>query len=197
MTEKDKEMVKNEFVVLSPDIVFEALRQQNNNVVQWQSAQKGELDQAPEWEKSVEVLILNHKKISKIKGLEAFVNLRKLSMIDNCLVKIEGLSRCKLLEELSLEKNKLGSIDELQHLRYLKKLDLGRNRIKRIDNGLANLDNLTQLSIEDNLIQQLDGLDHLQSLMELYLGNNLISDVRETTKLKGLGRLIILDISGN
>ena len=33
--------------------------------------------------------------------------------------------------------------------------------------------------------------------MELYLGNNLISDVKETIKLKELQRLIILDISGN
>lgn len=33
--------------------------------------------------------------------------------------------------------------------------------------------------------------------MELYVGNNLISDIKETTKLKELPRLIILDISGN
>lgn len=33
--------------------------------------------------------------------------------------------------------------------------------------------------------------------MELYVGNNLISDVKETIKLKELQRLIILDISGN
>lgn len=33
--------------------------------------------------------------------------------------------------------------------------------------------------------------------MELYLGNNQISDIKEITKLKNLGRLIILDISGN
>jgi Leucine-rich repeat (LRR) protein len=33
--------------------------------------------------------------------------------------------------------------------------------------------------------------------MELYLGNNMISDIKEITKLKSLGRLIILDISGN
>ena len=40
-------------------------------------------------------------------ALETFVNLRKLSLVDNALTKIEGLSRCKLLEELSLEKNKI------------------------------------------------------------------------------------------
>lgn len=51
--------------------------------------------------------------------------------------------------------------------------------------------------MEDNEISLLDGLDSLQTLMELYLGNNLISDVKEIIKLKALGRLIILDISGN
>ena len=56
---------------------------------------------------------------------------------------------------------------------------------------------LTQLSLENNEIQRLDGLEDLQCLMELYLGNNLISDVKETIKLKDLQRLIILDISGN
>ncbi len=51
--------------------------------------------------------------------------------------------------------------------------------------------------MEDNQISTLDGLENLQTLMELYLGNNFIGDMREITKLKNLGRLIILDISGN
>ncbi len=51
--------------------------------------------------------------------------------------------------------------------------------------------------MEDNEISQLDGLENLQTLMELYLGNNIISDIKEIVKLKQLGRLIILDISGN
>lgn len=57
--------------------------------------------------------------------------------------------------------------------------------------------NLTQLSLENNEISRLDGLEEMQCLMELYVGNNLISDVKETIKLKELQRLIILDISGN
>jgi len=59
------------------------------------------------------------------------------------------------------------------------------------------LASLTQLSLENNEISRLDGLEDLQCLMELYLGNNLISDMKETIKLKDLQRLIILDISGN
>lgn len=62
---------------------------------------------------------------------------------------------------------------------------------------MQTLSSLTQLSLENNEISRLDGLEQLQCLMELYLGNNLISDVKETIKLKDLQRLIILDISGN
>ena len=81
-------------------------------------------------------------------------------------------------------------------LRYLKKLDLGRNRIRHIE-GLAQLESLTQLSLEDNVISTLNGLEGLQSLMELYIGNNVIQEIREVSLLKPLGKLIILDISGN
>lgn len=90
----------------------------------------------PEWERSIETLVLSHKQISKMESMEAFINLRKLQLIDNCILKIEGLNRCKLLEELSLEKNKIAHIENISHLRYLKKLDLGCNRIRRID-GLS------------------------------------------------------------
>ena len=33
--------------------------------------------------------------------------------------------------------------------------------------------------------------------MELYIGNNVIQEIREVSLLKPLGKLIILDISGN
>ena len=68
------------------------------------------------WAKNVEVLTVNHRRISKIMNLEHFVNLRRLSFIDNCISKIEGLLKCKLLEELSVEKNKITKIEGLSHL---------------------------------------------------------------------------------
>ena len=122
--------------------------------------------------------------------------MRKLKLLDNCISEIEGLENLRVLEELSLEKNKISAIQNLDHLRYLKKLDLGSNKIKRISN-VSTLVSLTQLSLENNEISRLDGLEDLPCLMELYVGNNLINDVKETTKLKDLQRLIILDISGN
>ena len=68
------------------------------------------LDQQNSWERQVEEICLNHKKISKIGFLESFVNLRKLKLLDNNIQEIEGLESLRVLEELSLEKNKLTGI---------------------------------------------------------------------------------------
>jgi Leucine-rich repeat (LRR) protein len=58
-------------------------------------------------EKTIEAIAVNHQRVSKITNLEGFINLRKVSIIDNEITKVEGLQKCKLLEELSLEKNKI------------------------------------------------------------------------------------------
>lgn len=46
-------------------------------------------------------------------ALDPFVNLKKLTLMDNDIAKIAGLEHCKLLEELSLEKNKIEFIENL------------------------------------------------------------------------------------
>lgn len=140
-TDKDKERVKNDHVILSRELLIENLKNNNKGVVDVKQIKAGEDDHS-EWERNIEMLYLNHKHISKIESLEQFVNLRKLQLMDNGIQRIEGISKCKLLEELSLEKNKITVIENISHLRYLKKLDLGRNRIKKIE-GLQFLENLT------------------------------------------------------
>lgn len=69
-----------------------------------------------DWEKKVEVLILNHKRLKKINNLENLSNLRRASFVDNEISNIEGLQYCKLLEELSLESNRIGKISGISHL---------------------------------------------------------------------------------
>ena len=54
-----------------------------------------------------------------------------------------------------------------------------------------------QLSLEDNEITSLSGLSKLLSLMEVYIGNNRLTQLKEVQQLKGLPKLIILDLSGN
>ena len=137
ITDKDKERVKNENVVITKELIGEVLKSVIKNVdynsIKTKKDNALDDDSSSEWERTIETLILNHKQIVKIEALDAFANLRKLLLVDNCIQKIEGVNKCKLLEELSLEKNKITYIENISHLRYLKKLDLGRNRIKKID----------------------------------------------------------------
>ena len=64
-----------------------------------------------DWEAGVEVLQLNHMKLTSLSGIENLSNLRKASFIDNELDRIIGFKSCRLLEELSLEGNNIGKIE--------------------------------------------------------------------------------------
>ena len=124
-----------------------------------------------DWERSVEVIQLNHMTLKSLVGLKKLTGLKKATFIDNSLTSIEGLQACVLLEELSLEGNNLTSTQELSCFHYLKKLDLGKNKIQTLL-GFPHLEYLTQLSMENNKIHELRYLDGLKNLMELYIGYN-------------------------
>ena len=155
-----------------------------------------ELEPDAAWWEQVEELELNHQHLRKLHNLEKLTSLRRASFCNNELTRIEGLERCSLLEELSLEDNRIMKLENVSSLLLLTKLDLGKNKISRIE-GLEPLLQLTQLSLEDNEISSLAGLGKLTSLMEIYIGNNRLASLKEVNQLKGLGKLIILDLSGN
>jgi Leucine-rich repeat/Leucine Rich repeats (2 copies) len=157
LTDKDKEQSETAAVQLTTDIIKTALRSQKKNIPTDEAT--GEESKDP-WERQVEELGLSHLQIATITSLDKFINLRKLTLLDNNIAVIQGLESLKVLEELSLEKNKIQIIQNLENLRYLKKLDLGSNKIKRIAN-IQQLINLTQLSLENNEISRLDGLEEM------------------------------------
>ena len=160
------------------------------------SERSDELEPDAAWWETVEELELNHQHLRKLHNLEKLTSLRRASFCNNELTRIEGLERCSLLEELSLEDNRVMKLENVASLLLLTKLDLGKNKISRIE-GLEPLLQLTQLSLEDNEISSLAGLGKLTSLMEIYIGNNRLASLKEVNQLKGLGKLIILDLSGN
>lgn len=145
---------------------------------------------------SVEAIEVTQVHLSSLKGIEKLTSLRRGSFSNNDLSSIDSLATCTLLEELNLEENRITSIEGLQACQFLKKLDLGKNRLSRMT-GLESLTNLTQLSLEDNDIRSMSGLSRLVNLMELYIGNNQIDGLRELQYLRGLPRLLILDLLGN
>ena len=148
------------------------------------------------WRLTLQELELDHCSIRRLQNLHGLVNLRRASFCDNELTHVEGLEGCTALEELILEENRIAQLDGLSTLVYLKRLDVGKNKLTRIE-GLDTLLRLTQLSVEDNEIVSLAGMSKLTSLMELYIGNNCVDDLKEVHHLKGMSKLIILDLSGN
>jgi Leucine-rich repeat (LRR) protein len=148
------------------------------------------------WRNMLQELELDHCGIRRLQNLHGLVNLRRASFCDNELTHVEGLEGCTALEELILEENRITQLEGLSTLVYLKRLDVGKNKLTRIE-GLDTLTRLTQLSVEDNEISSLAGMSKLSSLMELYIGNNRVDDLKEVHHIKGMSKLIILDLSGN
>lgn len=135
MTDKDKERIQNDKITINKQILMLAsrgsIKQKGSELLSANQYEKCnspggnshdfdeetlKFNDGSEWEKSVEILALNHRRISKIANLEPFLNLRRLSFIDNCIERIEGIQKCKLLEELSFEKNKITKIEGIGHL---------------------------------------------------------------------------------
>eukprot|EP01012_Entosiphon_sulcatum_P022397 TRINITY_DN2733_c0_g1_i1.p1 TRINITY_DN2733_c0_g1~~TRINITY_DN2733_c0_g1_i1.p1 ORF type:complete len:1527 (-),score=315.85 TRINITY_DN2733_c0_g1_i1:41-4621(-) len=135
-------------------------------------------------------------RLQKIQSFEKLRSLRKLNLADNELTRIEGLECCAKLEELNLEDNRLTRIEGLNSLLNLRKLELGKNKISKVE-GLENMHHLCLLSVEDNEITSLSGFNAAPNLMEIYAGNNKIESIKEINNLRDLGKLIIVDLSGN
>ena len=149
-----------------------------------------------EWMNKIEELDASNRQIEYISGLEHLHNLKRLVLSDNDICVIEGLDKNLRLEDLCLENNRIAIMENLFGLARLRKLEVGHNRIVKIP-PMDMFVKLTQLSLENNEISSVKPLQEVPSLMELYIGNNAIDNIAEINHLKGLPRLIILDVSGN
>eukprot|EP01138_Halocafeteria_seosinensis_P014919 gb/GECG01015230.1/.p1 GENE.gb/GECG01015230.1/~~gb/GECG01015230.1/.p1 ORF type:complete len:2060 (+),score=282.85 gb/GECG01015230.1/:1-6180(+) len=137
-----------------------------------------------------------HAPLSKLKRL------RKLDASCNELTDMKGVGQLPALESLCLEDNNLEKLEDLESLSNLSILEMGKNKLrdsalKESLPQLSKLTNLVQISLEDNSLSDLKPFGQLTSLMELYLGNNRVSGLKQILHLRGLPRLIILDLAGN
>ena len=132
-------------------------------------------------------LILQHKLITNIIGLNQFINLKTLYLNCNYIIHINGLDQLINLETLELSDNIITEIKGLDKLINLKKINLNSNLITEIK-GLEQLINLKELYLDDNKIIEIKGLDQLINLKTLTLANNQI------TEIKCLEHLIKLEI---
>eukprot|EP00899_Mesostigma_viride_P014911 jgi/Mesvir1/23420/Mv21106-RA.1 len=121
-----------------------------------------------------DVLHLQCKGITDIKGLEAYTGLRTLYLECNVISEIQGLD----------------------HLSQLSTLYLNQNMITTI-RGLGALHKLQTLDLSENMISKLESLSCLPSLRQLNLASNRLHDADSIVELKACPSLTSLDLSKN
>lgn len=124
--------------------------------------------------------------------------IESLNLSFNEISLVSGLEPSKLskLHTLELRGNKLTSTAGI-YLPNLKNLFLGANMITKLE-GLERLEHLTTLHLRDNQISNLDGFsENMRNLQYINMRGNMVSDVKETAKMKCLPKLRALILSEN
>ena len=153
----------------------------------------------------LDTLLVREQKLCDLSGIEAFVNLKELELvevgypldlrplknpnlesiwIENSEIKRWFSSDLKL-KQIYLRNNKLEVIPEELSDTGVEDLKIKENPITTIEN-LDNLTSLNQLEIEETEITTIENLDNLINLEYLYLKKNKIN------KISGLGNLMKL-----
>lgn len=142
---------------------------------------------------SIEYLILNNNKISKILNLSEFKNLNEIDLSFNRIneIRIDDLVN---LDTLILSSNNLTDINFKSS--SLTRLALDSNHISSLEN-LSNFKNLNYLQLSRNTIEIIKNTWlGLSSLNELDLSHNRISAIEESSFIN-LTNLKLLDLSSN
>lgn len=161
-----------------------------------QTCEKHNLYQTPELN---DVLYLHNKGFSKIRELDAFVNVKALWLNNNALTVIENLDSLTSLSCLYLQENFIERITGLTALASLETLILSHNYIESIE-GLAGCTSLTTLDLDHNNLtsaESLAGLAECPSLQVLNLAHNSIAGEGVLDALKDLKQLRVLRLEGN
>ena len=132
-------------------------------------------------------------KLTSLKGLRSFKNLKHLSIKNYCIEDLEDLQFLFQLKSLDLSYNEIDDISDLKVLENLEELNLSHNSIYDLS-PLSGLVKLKELNLKENIIDDVSCLASLKRLEELDLSQN---PVREIYPLKTLRNLKFLDINGN
>lgn len=145
----------------------------------------------------ITALCLTDQSLASLTGIHQLVHLRYLSLARNELRHTADLGACPLLEELVLDDNLLADdLAGLARLPRLRRLSANENQLVSLL-VLRSLPLLQVASLHSNAVVSLAGVDGCASLAELYLGNNRVTDSSDVLLLKGLERLVVLDLLNN
>lgn len=136
----------------------------------------------------VETIKCHSKGIENLNGLEAFRQLKSLSLFNNKLVHAD-LRAFQQLENINISNNKLTKI-QLTNLNKLTTLYLFKNRLTTVD--FTGLSKLNKLRITNNQLSTLD-ISPLVALKKAYFFNNELEDL----VVKGLANLTFIELRQN
>ena len=147
---------------------------------------------------SITKLEINGRSISKLDGIEYFLNLEELYCANNRLVSID-LTNNENMRIINCANNQISDIN-IYGLTKLEEIYCNNNNITSID--LSYCDNLWLLNIEYNKLTYLD-VNDIKTLQKLQCSNNNLTelDINHNTELVFLScsynKLMKLDVSNN
>ena len=151
-----------------------------------------------EEQRKVEIIEINNKGVSDLKGIEAFPNLKELNCGNNSIQKLD-LRQNPELEKLICNKNQLTQLDLSKNpkIYYLK---CSENQLEQLD--VSHLKDLVNLDCSHNDLEQLD-VRNCRFLETLYCSSNrlteLDADVTHKSRLVSVecqnNQLTVLDVS--
>ncbi|KAJ2879672.1 protein phosphatase regulatory subunit Sds22 [Coemansia aciculifera] len=148
--------------------------------------QQDVLSEYPDTETHIELM---HSRLDSLAGLglERFTGLEYLGCRQNLIKDLRPLSSLTTLQEVDFYDNRLKRVDEgVAQLTQLTSLDLSFNKIRRIEN-VSLLMKLSELFFVSNKIQRIENLGTLRMLTNLELGANRIR------RIEGLDELVALE----
>ena len=138
----------------------------------------------------VTYLDLSGKKISDLKPLTSFTNLKILNLSNNNISKISVLKDMDKLILIDLNYNPLVDVSPLKNLTHLRSLNISWTLVKDIS-SLSSLTNLLWLSIGHNEIKDISSIEHMSKLGLLDIQQNNITSIKPLSALSNIDNLIM------
>lgn len=138
----------------------------------------------------VEIININKKDISDLKGIEAFPNLTELDCGNNSIQKLD-LRQNPMLKTLKCNKNQLTQLD-LSKNPDIYYLNCSENQLEQLD--VSHLNDLTNLDCSHNDLEQLD-VRNSKFLRVLYCSSNRLTELDADVTHKS--RLVSVECQNN
>ena len=143
-----------------------------------------------EEQRKVEIIEINNKGVSDLKGIEAFPNLKELNCGNNSIQKLD-LRQNPELEKLICNKNQLTQLD-LSKNPDIDYLNCSENQLEQLD--VSHLKDLVTLNCSHNDLEQLD-VRNSKFLETLYCSSNRLTELDADVTHKS--RLVSVECQNN